>query len=149
MPKFDKKPKTDELMEAIRFKGRQGTAKAVRNTHTCTLSSHEFDACSAPYLEKESAQGRVCGCRHGRGRRSMRWTRTKAAAAAALLPSPKKRSATAALPVSTAFFLRSTDWESLPSSAGGQASVVPTQAALQVQVRAQTSLTFAASAASS
>ena len=66
----------------------------------------------------------------------MRWTRTKAAAAAAaLLPSPKKRSATAALPVSTAFFLRSTDWESLASSAGGQASVVPTQAALQVQVR--------------
>ena len=37
MPKFDKKPKTDELMEAIRFKGRQGTAKAVRNTHMHTL----------------------------------------------------------------------------------------------------------------
>ena len=36
-PKFDKKPKTDELMEAIRFKGRQGTAKAVRNTHMHTL----------------------------------------------------------------------------------------------------------------
>ena len=60
-PKFDKKPKTDELMEAIRFKGRQGTAKAVRNTHTCTLSSHEFDACSAPYLEKESAQNLFVG----------------------------------------------------------------------------------------
>ena len=51
-PKFDKKPKTDELMEAIRFKGRQSTAKDVRNTHTCALSSHAFDACSAPYLER-------------------------------------------------------------------------------------------------
>ena len=36
-PKFDKKPKTDELMEAIRFKGRQSTAKDVRNTHMHTL----------------------------------------------------------------------------------------------------------------
>ena len=38
MPKFDKKPKTDELMEAIRFKGRQSTAKDVRNTHVHTLT---------------------------------------------------------------------------------------------------------------
>ena len=60
-PKFDKKPKTDELMEAIRFKGRQGTAKAVRNTHTCTLSSHEFDACSAPYSERRMLKGVFVG----------------------------------------------------------------------------------------
>ena len=111
-PKFDKKPKTDELMEAIRFKGRQGTAKAVRNTHMHTLVAR-IRRLLRSVLGKRECSKSVCGCRHGRGRRSMRWTRTKAAAAAALLPSPKKRSATAALPVSTAFFLRTTDWESL------------------------------------
>ena len=117
----------------------------------CAQHSHAHsrrtNSMLAPLRTERRMLKGVFVCRHGRGRPSMRWTRTKAAAAAALLPSPKKRSAAAALAVSTAFVLRSTDWESLASSAGGQASVVPTQAALQVQVRAKTSLTFAASAA--
>ena len=111
----------------------------------CAQHSHAHsrrtNSMLAPLRTERRMLKGVFVCRHGRGRPSMRWTRTKAAAAAAaLLPSPKKRSATAVLPVSTAFFVLSPDrGVSGVCCAGGQASVVPAQAALQVQVRAKTS----------
>ena len=120
-PKFDKKPKTDELMEAIRFKGRQYSQGCAQHSHA--HSSHELDACSAPYLEKKNAQGRVC-------MQAWPWSpfdemdAYQGGGGGGGAAAEPEESATAALP-SPRLLLRSTDWGvSGVSCAGGQASVI-------------------------